>query len=181
MHKLLCTILTLALILSLGLVCTAHNTEEATYTVDISEPKEGVLVDPEYVVVQCNKVDMDRETYSDKGNTNNPLTPYALTRIQFANINPGVYAISSDNYVVRSGSWSSLSIDTCVWAPEHYTIQVGFWNIDTGYTKYYEFTGGRVIDVTKAFTGMPAGTYKLFVVNTGANALTTGYMLYTVG
>ena len=135
-------------------------------------------VDPEYVIARCEKVYFENTSFSP-ASIGNSVTPYAFTRMEFANVNPSVYVISSDNYVVKVGYTTSLSINTCVWAPEHYEIEIGFWNIDTGTTYTQRFTGGS-LSKTLFFSNMPAGTYRLFVVNNGATKLTTGYMLYNV-
>ncbi|MBQ8834726.1 MAG: hypothetical protein IJ001_07370 [Oscillospiraceae bacterium] len=95
-------------------------------------------VDPEFVTAPCETVYFEDRNFS-MASAENSSTPYALTRMQFANESPMVFVVSSEDYVFAAGETVSLFLKICVWSPEHQEIEIGFWNTKTGttYTKMY--------------------------------------------
>lgn len=111
-----------------------------------------------------------------------PLTisPYASARFEFDVVNNDVVIPDTKEYVVKASETTYLKITNCVWAPEHYNIEVGFVNTDTWVCYGKTLTGGSVTNSVYGFSNLPAGTYYVYAMNLGDSQLTTGYMLYNV-
>ena len=176
--------ISLFLVLALILPCIFVHASANKISSEISaSPLEGYIL-PENVVCGSTATVIRDDTTGEfavmDDSTAFSASPYAVTRLEFAGVNPDVAVIGSDNIVISSGETSYINITTCDWSPEHYIIHVGFWNINTNYTQFYELTGGWVTDEELEFSNMPAGTYRVYVENTGSSVLTTGIMRYTV-
>lgn len=109
-----------------------------------------------------------------------PISPYGGNRLEFYDAAPGVVMVGSNDIVIDQGDTSYINVETLVWAPEHYNIKLGFWNVRTTTVYTKTISGGNKSNVAYSYTGIPAGTYRVCVINTGSTLLTTGYMKYTV-
>lgn len=193
MRKFLCMLFALGIILSLSLLAFASAFSEESppstefisagectplASTEINEMRIAVTSDSlpqtEYIseedVVCLSETVVISESFS---------TPYASLRLEFAGARYGITNIGDEDVVVGENEGATLNIQTLVWAPENYTIRVGFWNISTGVGYYHALTGGD-ISQTLYYPNLEAGTYRVYVKNMGSTALTTGYMRYTI-
>jgi len=107
------------------------------------------------------------------------ISPYATMRLEFSDAPYGITYIGNEDVVVGANETTVLDVDTLVWAPEHYTLRVGFWNISTGVGYYHSLTGVDY-EGTLYYSGLEAGTYRVYVKNMGSSSLTTGIMRYNI-
>lgn len=94
-------------------------------------------------------------------------------------VSNGVYSDFVEN-VITAGSSATLTVDTCVWAPESNNLEIGIYNWTTAENWYVVRSGGKVSNYSKIFSGLTAGTYSVYVRNRGTTSLTTGYLLYNL-
>lgn len=108
-----------------------------------------------------------------------PIIPYASYSLDFSDATPGVVILADGEIDIASGETVTLNVTRCVWAPVDCNIKIGFWNARTAALYYYTGTDGDV-EATYTFRNLPAGTYAVFVENTGPGTITTGYMRFTI-
>ena len=178
MRKTRYIVLAIAIVLSVSAVILAASHMARQSAIDTGEMIIRENVDPEFVTAPCENVYFENSSFSTVS-AENSVTDYVLTQMQFADTKPAVYVVSTEDYAVQADGTISLSLKTCVWAPEYYEIEIGFWNMETGTTYSKKYSEGY-LDLSVSYPDLPAGTYKLFVVNNGPKELTTGYMLYQV-
>lgn len=207
MKKLICTLLIIALVFTLSATVFAASDESGEGTDYLSEyvppentkhiPVVEVHVNPNpeahnedapmcsepvdaQTVVSASQISRTPSAAAESIPQSNPeISPYASIRFEFYDATPGIVLIADDDIIISSGEVANLNIQTCVWAPEHYNIRIGFWNARTSVCYYHTFTDGQCSG-TYSFRNLPAGTYRVFMQNDGETTLTTGYMRYTI-
>lgn len=112
-------------------------------------------------------------------NSSTATSPRGGNRIEFYDAAPDIVMIGGNNVVLSAGETVGLTVDPCVWAPEHYNLELGFWNEYTN-TCYPEIISGGNVSDTFYYSGLPAGTYRVYVRNLGTTKLTAGYLLYSL-
>lgn len=101
-------------------------------------------------------------------------------RLEFPGALPNsVYSDFIEN-VMTEGSSATLAIDTCVWAPEYYQLEVGIYNWTDATNRYVLLYGGHESGYRHVFSGLSEGSYSVYIRNRGASSLTTGYLLYNL-
>lgn len=204
MRKVLCLILIFVFVLSVScLASAASNVIDDPTSTEYISPDDIVCVPvvevptnasskastddvmteviPADEVVEGPLPEVPQETLDAKYITESsaPISPYAAVRFEFNGLAPNITYIASSDVVISANELVTLKVDPCVWAPEDYELHIGFWNISTNVAYYKTATGGN-ISKTYYFTSIPAGTYRVYVMNMGDQDLTTGYMKYTV-
>lgn len=116
-----------------------------------------------------------------------PVTVYSAdatgrssTRFEFAGTQQNEIASDFVDNIIGSGESANLIVNTCVWAPESNSLEIGIYNWTTAENWYVIRSGGSVIDRSFAFSSLTAGTYSVYIRNLGAYTLTTGYIAYNL-
>lgn len=107
-------------------------------------------------------------------------SPYAYTRIEFSGCTGGNIVTNQAEYLINPADNDKLHIDTCVWAPEEYSITIGFWNMSTGALYGIAFSGGSISNYNITTQNMPSGRYWVYVKNNQSTTITTGYLRYNI-
>lgn len=101
-------------------------------------------------------------------------------RLEFPGALAGsIYSDFNEN-VVGAGDSATLDVQTCVWAPESNTLEIGIYNWTTAENWYVLRSGGSINNKLFTFTNLSAGPCSVYIRNHGPNALTTGYLLYNL-
>lgn len=116
-----------------------------------------------------------------------PVTVYSAnatgrisTRFEFDGTRQNEIASDFVDNIIRSGESANLMVNTCVWAPESNSLEIGIYNWTTAENWYVIQSGGSVIDRSFTFSSLTAGTYSVYIRNLGAYTLTTGYIAYNL-
>lgn len=106
------------------------------------------------------------------------IVPYGFGRLEFAGFNREVVVIADQDVIVTSSyPYATLDIISCVWAPEYYDVDVGFYCMDTGEFRHTTVPNDAQDYAPITFNLQP-GTYRVAARNMGSSRLTTGYMSY---
>lgn len=116
-----------------------------------------------------------------------PVTVYSAnatgrssTRFEFDGTQQNSIASDFVENIIRSGESANLKVNTCVWAPESNSLEIGIYNWTTAENWYVIQSGGSVINRSFTFSRLTAGTYSVYIRNLGAYTLTTGYIAYNL-
>lgn len=154
-------------------VPASNASQETTAAPTLPETEYTVLHD----VTEWNPEDLTRLTSTT---VNEPSGIGTGIRLEFPSAkSSSVYSDSIENELT-SGSSATLTINTCVWAPESNDLEIGIYNWTAGENWYVVASDGQVIDQTFTFTNLPAGSYSVYVRNCGNVELSTGYLLYSI-
>lgn len=101
-------------------------------------------------------------------------------RFEFPGLETNAIASDFADNVINEGESATLSVNTCVWAPEYNDLDIGIYNWTTAYYWSVTHTGGEALNCSHTFSNLTAGTYSVFVRNLGQHTLTTGYITYNL-
>ena len=129
------------------------------------------LIDPDEIILLPSSI----ITVSDNADSRTARSTY--TRIEFPGTKPNAIYSDFSYHPVSAGASVTMTINTCVWAPEHYDLEIGIYNW-TDATNRWSLESGGSASFEKTFTNLTAGEYSIYIRNRGSSALTTGYLKY---
>lgn len=152
---------------------------QASYTVvEISDENTAMVADEDTVYYGINELNPEDFILVSPETMSNARASYI--RLEFPNALSGsIYSDFIEN-IIKDGASATLKVDTCVWAPESYDLEIGIYNWSTAENWYVVKEGGKIIDYSKTFSNLTAGMYSVYVLNRGGSSLTTGYLLYNL-
>ena len=157
MKKFVC--LVMALILTLSLPCNAFAAETS-----------AALAQP---VFSGEYVELSDRPYEGT------IIPRATLTLTISNLQPNWVVLSDETYYISDDS-SMINITSSTWSPASCNISVGWYSYET--TKMYRVTysGGSTGARSITSEGVPAGNYKVFVLNRGNQNVTGAVQYYVV-
>ena len=146
--------------------------------VEIPDENTAVAADEDIVYYGINELNPEEFIRVDSATVEKARASY--TRFEFPGaVSNSVYSDFVEN-VITAGSSATLTVNTCVWAPESNNLEIGIYNWTTGENWYVVRSGGQVSNYSRTFSSLTAGTYSVYVRNRGTSSLTTGYLLYNL-
>lgn len=156
----------------------AVNTLSAT-TIAPPDQNSAAVSAEDTIYYGINEFDLNNVLPLTPTTVNNARTVNAI-RLEFGGAVPNSYYSDFVEHICDAGDSATLYIDTCVWAPEAFDLEIGITNFRTGEHWYVVRSGGSVINRTITFRNLTAGHYSVTIRNLGTSALSTGYLLYTL-
>lgn len=165
MRKLMCIALSLLLIAALPFSALAASTQNEIDTVIHYQDPDMIAYFPD---------------------TSNPIyvgggvqARAAIYSFTFDDFNQYVMVPSPQSFVIPTTGSHYLNVVSCNWAPSTNSIELGFYNINTGTRYSLEFTNGYLVPDSYEYT-IPSGTYWVYAMNLGAGRLTSGTIYYSI-
>lgn len=165
MRKSLAVLLVLSLVLAIPIMVHANENSDVGVKVVHTVPIEDVAYIPD----------------SSSTGSEGAITPYAANLFEFVGVNPNVLYPYSATYTISSGTFTTLRIKECMWAPADCDVEIGLYHLATGtcYGEVYDY-GDLENGDTQYHYNLPSGSYWVYAINLGPVPLTTGIMEFTV-
>lgn len=169
MRKTVCLFLVFALAAALPFGCLAASSNET-----VPAQEDDVII--HYVSPD------DIAFIPETGTPINPKDPTAAREtysFDFAGYAKNVLVPCNESFTIDDNVTTTLTIRACVWRPTTNTVQIGFYNLNTGMCYGRNYTNGSISNATANYS-LPGGTYWVYAMNLTDGVLTSGAISYTI-